>query len=100
MIITKELSNINHIFENCAKLTEFSINEDRIITDNEFEDEDKDKYFNFYNNCDDDNNIKIDFYQRYYSECSEIRESNNSNKSQIANNYKTLLSFPSIPMLN
>jgi len=42
MIITEELSNINRIFENCAKLTEFSINEDIIITDNEFEDEDKD----------------------------------------------------------
>ena len=74
MILTKKLSNISHIFENCYKLKEFSFCDDTRFVDDkgphlleEYNDYDNDIYFDFNENSPDNcsehslyKNIKTD----------------------------------------
>ena len=80
MILSKDLSNFSHLFQNCTKLIKIS-NKDNIISlDNELADfEENDKYY-IYDNEDNDDNY---FYYSEHSDYSEIEENNFSSLSQI-----------------
>ena len=83
IILSKEISNISHLFDNCYKLKEiFFCDDTRFIDDKgphlleEYNDYDNDIYFDFNENIHDNNsehslykNIKTD---DIYSNCSEI----------------------------
>ena len=100
MILGKDISNICHMFENCAKLLEISIYDDDIINIDDkiifkFEEFDYNINYNEYSyECNYDNNSD-DFYndnENIYSNCSELtkkegREINhyNSNLTGILN---------------
>ena len=96
MILSKELSNISHLFDNCSKLKEFSFCDDiRFIDDKEphlleeYNDYDNDIYFNFNENSSDNfsehslyKNLRID---DIYSNCSTI-----TNKTEEKYNNSTI----------
>ena len=82
MILSKELSNISHLFDNCYKLKEFFFCDDTIFIEHngphlleEYNDYDNDIYFDFNDNSPDNSehnlykNIKTD---DIYSNCSKI----------------------------
>ena len=86
MILSKDLSNISHMFQDCAKLEQFLIYDDYIMV-NEYDDDD---FKNSENISHDDiiddmiDDINDNFYSNVkndniYSNCSEIKE--NKNKS-------------------
>ena len=96
MILSKELSNISHLFDNCAKLKEiFFCDDTRFIDDKgphlleEYNDYDNDIYFNFNGNSSDNfsehslyKNLRID---DIYSNCSTI-----TNKTEEKYNNSTI----------
>ena len=130
MILSKDISNISHMFKNCVKLLEISIDDDFInINDEKFykfeeyldyniennedinEDYYEDNYINFYN---DNDNIFSNCSERKYmdinhsnSTISDIKDNiiihqynYYSNMSEIFYNCLSLLSLPDISKWN
>ena len=92
MILSKGLSNVSHVFENCTKLIEFSIYDDIINIDYEEPYYYYDECYNYNADYSDDNNycsqdnFYKDFYNEYmYSNYSEVER--NKNKSSSTMNY-------------
>ena len=98
IILSKDITNINHMFKNCAKLLEVSICDDFInFNDEEFyKSEESFSYNDEYNKDNYDENSYTNFYNdndNIYSYCSEItkkveRDINhyNSTLTDIRNN--------------
>ena len=83
MMLSKDLSNISHLFDNCEKLKEFSFCDDiRFIDDKEphlleeYNDYDNDIYFDYnensFDNCSENSLYKNIRTDDIYSNCSEI----------------------------
>ena len=91
LIFNKGITNISHMFENCSKLIELSIYDNKININDE--EQEYHKFIEYYNDSfdysDDNNNTQNNFYKNLrtdniYSNCSqisngiEIRENNNN----------------------
>ena len=91
MILSKNLSNFSHIFENCTKLIKLSIDNDIKKLDNEFNDFEQIQKFNYFNA---NNNEDISSKDFYSSELSDIK---NLNVYQLFEDFQRL---PDISELN
>ena len=93
IIMSNELSNISHMFENCVKLIEFSYNDNFVNIEEEKEEapNEFEEYFDIIiKNGDRNEDGGINFYKyiKDYSNPSEIKERTETNK-----NNKSTLSF-------
>ena len=70
MILSKGLSNISHIFENCAKLKEFSFCDDIIFIDDEAP-------------------LKLEEFNDNYNDFDSDEETNNCRENSLYKNLKT-----------